>query len=647
MDGAEVTVNNTLNVGYWVNGTWHIGTLEVTDATFAANKALNVTDGSSATFTNANVTLTGVKGGGNIAISDSEVTVQNNSESDYYGKITLDDVTIKGAGYLDLYSANRITVEGNLTVTDNANVVFGELTNNYAGEIYIKDGASLSVDGGSLASNVKVSGGASFVVTDDLNLGKDIKITLADGNLTLDWWAVLTGKKSDIWMDHLSTITFTELNADGRIAEGAITIDLTKYDNGKDGACVLFDNESGWDLTKDDYQVIVGDDYNLSSGAFYVDGVTGDLIYDLDKVTAFNYDEIAADDELVYIDNADTTYDTAVAHQGVESFIKQGTFKGTVSGGTIHDNGFTEAEVKTGHTDLTVDGGTFEKIVAGGDRLEEGFIYRKGDSNLTINGGEFTMVVGGSIFAGDDVKSNIIQEGNINLTINGGTITSDIYGGHVTGKGYGDCTRIEGNITVTIDAAVELGAERFIVAGSYEGGRVYGKTNVVFKGDAAVGGFLANTNTVWGGSTQDGYITKNGKRVFNSKVTKSRTITFDDFDGKINAAIRGFDTFQVLGGSDVEVAYENLSDITAWEFDADTEFAGAFGDIAGDTLKINGDEIKNGWTLGGAGEIKGLFETVEIDGDVAKFADGAWITENYKLEIVEGKSLMFSALALA
>lgn len=529
-----------------------------------------------------------------------------------------------------------------------------EFTNTdlYAGNVYI-NGNTFTLNGGSL--NMQVSkwedslGSNRIDSNGDLTIANGATLTVNGGKITV----CNLVNSGEFTMDINSQIVWSEslTVTDYKY----ITVDLSKYDQDK-GAVKLFDftGDNANAIDAEFYKGIIGTD--IWTNSFYVgDGQTGelgDLYYNLENGThtidaTDDYGEIPDGTELIVVNPDEDAVldhaDTNLAVNGIKAVVESGTFNDTISGGAITENGFTEANVITGDTDLTVDGGTFNKIVAGGDRLEDGYIYRDGASNLTINGGSFSMVVGGSIFAGKDVKSIITQKGNINLTINGGEISSDIYGGHVTGKGYGDCTKIQGNITVTIDAAVQLKDDRFIVAGSFEGGSVYGNTNVVFKGDAAEGGFLANTNTVWGGSTQDGYITKNGKRVFNSEVTGSRTITFDDFDGKINAAIRGFDTFQVLDGSDVTVAYENLSDITAWEFDADTTFVGAFGDIAGDNLIING-EIENGWTLGGFGKIEGMFNSVELDGVAATFDGSAWTAAGYKLEIEDNKTLKFSAL---
>ena len=567
-------------------------------------------------------------------------------------------VTITNA---DVEIGNALSMTGDIAL-DDANLLVtweGQMNaGNGTGKVVLTNGSTLEYTSYFYIGGYYETGKAELNVTDSAVTGTEVRtsdkavITLDNGDLTA---TTKLNLKGSIAMDVDSTVTFAAMN----VVEGAsVTLDMSNLDSASGNT--LFDytgsDTAAWDL--DAYKDLISN-WDASMDKFLA-VENGDLIV---KATAVAFVNSEFTDEDLAAGNKFLTHDKAVeagferiittggetlgniAHDGKEAVVKDGEFIGTVSGGTIHDNGFTEAAEFDNGTDLVIEGGEFKKVVMGGDRLNNGFIYRTGDANLTIDGGTFeARVAGGSIYAGNDLKSRIIHDGDINLTINGGNFNSDIYGGHIAKGIYGGVTLVEGDITVTIDAAAKIDAEAFIVAGSWGTGIVDGDTNVVFTGVVAEGdSFLGAGNTVWGGSASDGYKVVDGERVFQTTVTGARTITFDDFAGDFGGVIRGFDTFKVLNDSDVTVAYENLSDILTWEFDADSDFRGAFGNIDGDDLIING-KIENGWELGGVGEIEGMFDSVKLNGVGATFDGSVWTAGDYTLEI-EDNTLKFSALA--
>ena len=519
----------------------------------------------------------------------------------------------------------------------------GTTIDNY-GKIIAENGSTLNF------SDRKLENYGTITITDS---------TFTVGNLENSGEFTMDINSQIVWRESL-TVTDNKY----------ITVDLSKYDQDK-GAVKLFDFTGDLADAKDAkfYMENIIGEQNWTNSFYVGDGETGelgDLYYNLTRGTytideTDGYEAIPDGTELIVVNPGEDVElnhaDTNLGLNGITGVVKSGKFEDTVSGGAITETEWNDDWAgATGDTNLTIEDGVFNKHVIGAERVEKGQSYRDGSSNLTIKGGTFNkMVVGGMAYVGDDgnVRDQAALIGDVNLTIEGGTFNNWIYGGSLSKTGYSTRTTIEGDITVKVNASenvITFGENNkgiTLVAGSYQHGLVEGSTQVIFTGTSDKLAGLDGADIIWGGSSADVYTTDaNGNREFDTMVTGDRTFTFDDFDGEFGALIHGFNTMEVLNGSNVEVTNANLDDIKVWKFDTESKFTGAFGDIAGDTLeiKING-AIEDDWTLGDAGEIEGLFDKVEINGVKADF-DGAaaWTTTEYKLAI-EGNSLKFSALA--
>ena len=446
----------------------------------------------------------------------------------------------------------------------------------------------------------------------------------------------------------------------GFAGTGTITVDSRSY---VEGAVQVINYTGTANITEEDYKSIIGKAW---SNAFSV--VDGDLFYNRDNAThkVENTDTYIIPDgtALVVVDPGDDATlnhaTTNFAANGVEAVVKSGTFKDTVSGGAI----VSSRDYKTWEdyefvTNLTVEGGTFDKIVMGGSRVDKGSSEQIGDSNLTITGGTFNFqIAGGMAYADDSIQYGQARlTGDVNLTISGGEINSWVYGGSISRSDRSNCTLIIGDITIKIDAssnnAITFGDNSHIVAGSYQYGVVEGNTKVVFTGLSENLG-IDDDNLVWGGCSADVYINgADGSRTFQTNVHGDRTISFDAFSGDFTARIRGFNTLDAVNGAEVTALAGNLSDIEFWNFDTESSIAGSFvNDFAGDTFDV---ELTTGWdgseTTLFSGDVTGFEDmTVTLGGEIATWDLDAEISRyassSYQLTFdAENKVVKFGLLA--
>ena len=364
--------------------------------------------------------------------------------------------------------------------------------------------------------------------------------------------------------------------------------------------------------------------------------------------------------EFVVVDPGDTTLnhaDTNLAVNGIEAVVKSGTFNDTISGGAVASTSdYKTWDDDTFDTNLTVEGGTFNKIVMGGTRVDKGNSEQIGDSNLTISGGTFnSQVVGGMAYADSSLRGNAILTGDVNLTISGGTFSSWIYGGSISGKGAtSGSTLVEGDITITIDAssnAITFADNAHIVAGSYQNGVVDGNTTVVFTGLSANLGMDAD-NLVWGGSSADVYVNgTDGSRIFQTAITGNRTVSFDAFSGDFTARIRGFNTLEAVNGAEVTALAGDLSDIEFWNFDTESSIAGSFSNnFAGDKFDVDVTDWNNNEVTLFSGDVTGFEDmtTVTLGNETATWdaAISGYASTSYQLTFdAENNTIKFSALA--
>ncbi len=282
---------------------------------------------------------------------------------------------------------------------------------------------------------------------------------------------------------------------------------------------------------------------------------------------------------------------------GVTSTVdpESGIADGDVAFTSSVAGGFVDATA-AGDTSLTINGGTFSKVVVGGDFVTkaEASITRADGTKLTINGGTFSQTVGGGMAytAKDASGSVVLQSGDVNFAINGGSFARRVYGGSICNNGYGAKIKIDGDVNLTINSSANSVAfAENIVAGSFDIGYIVGSTNVTFKGS---GSNLSFSGIVCGGSGATTISKTASGRVCQSYVGGSRNLVFDGFSGEFNGQIKAFQSLSFANGSTVEFTNSalNLCDIESWDFAADTVMAAADGivnNFKGDTIALTGD----------------------------------------------------------
>ena len=324
---------------------------------------------------------------------------------------------------------------------------------------------------------------------------------------------------------------------------------------------------------------------------------------------------------LVIEDGVFSTSGNRPTFEGVTTTINGGLFTTSVCGGILYagsdniDIGDAENEQ---NISLSINGGTFNKIVFAGDRMTSNYLTltRYGDITTTISGGTFNSSVAGAMAVTGDITIRSKLVGNVFLTINGGTFQDSwddtketwknvdwIYGGSIaTTKTIGATTTIEGNVTVTLDATNNAITVGNLVAGSYGYGKITGNTDLVLKG----ANNITATGEIWGGCSGDSILytkikkedgTDSGNREVTKMVSGSRILTFTGFAGVLTSEankIRAFSDIEVKGNSDATVANAeggsvNFSDIVNWTFENGSRLTGNFvNDFNGDTLNLLG-----------------------------------------------------------
>ncbi len=364
-------------------------------------------------------------------------------------------------------------------------------------------------------------------------------------------------------------------------------------------------------------------------------------------------DAIAAGCELIV--TTDGTYKSNIGHDGVEARIEGGTFNCTVSGGALTStNNYMTWDDQEADTNLSISGGTFNKVVMGGDRVNRGNCEHIGDLNLTIKGGNFnSQIVGGMAYTDQSIRGQALLTGDINMTLAGGTFKSRIYGGCISTANYSTRTAIDGNINIVVDSSENeliFADSVYIVAGSYQSGAIYGNVQVTFTGLGENLKMDAD-NLVWGGSSSDVYLIKGNTRTFQSTISGTRTICFNNFTGEFNTGIRGFNIFTAENGSKLEILASNhLRDIEQWNLDWDTQLSGSFlNDFTGDAMNID----LEGWNQTAtnlfdcaAGTFTGFeaMKKVTIGNETAKYSEAlsAYVSTNYMLTLRDNQTMQLS-----
>ena len=273
--------------------------------------------------------------------------------------------------------------------------------------------------------------------------------------------------------------------------------------------------------------------------------------------------------------NAAGTAGTPV-EQNIDVSITGGTFEKLIAGGNFisledaHDEYYVRGDTQT----VSISGGKIENTVAAGDRLQKGILHRVGDLDMEITGGTFTSFVAGGMMnvIADAQSGHACIDGNVEMKITGGTFSENswLYGGNVSsGKSTISAnSTINGSVTITVDAAgvTENGIVlSHVVAGSHGKGHIEGKlqaddsllgTKVVFLGGGEDDGkavvFARNAldevvGELWGSSSSDPVDLITKKIDPSTSVVKGdRVLSFMGFNGKLDCAnIRAFSKIEI------------------------------------------------------------------------------------------------------
>ncbi len=606
---------------------------------------------------NAFGSVTNALESGKVASGDNICLLSNSSIAEGYGlgiqsSYISTDFTVSTAGdgeyNLTLKPSllsgndNQIDVAGTMTLESGITC-----TSNYT--IDLANDGGLALDGASLTAPT-ISGDGSVSVTNGATL--TVTGTFGCGELILDGTGTLDIAR---WSNPLPSITFdaSHVSSDEAILYNNI---LTLPGNSPNYVAALGDSYDSAKLQVFNKKLYYAPAANLYVNSNFATSGRMPTSFDL---TGKCFSSLASALSAATADNTIVvtggTYSvaagSAVAFNGVATQIsakaaaesnltKAGdtaTFSSAVAGG------FIASDTYDGDISLTINGGSFAKLVTGGDFVASGRSYRTGDISLTINGGSFANTVGGGMAYVDKSTSAYDPDpttlkGNINFTITGGTFTRRIYGGNICNNGYGAQIKLIGNVNLTIDAQKDISFSNHIVAGSFDAGLISGSTKVTFKGD---GSKLTFTNTVLGGSGATYYSrnTATGVRTLHSYVTGTRTIAFDGFQGDFNGEIKAFSNASFTNGT--TVAFKNtsldLSAIEAWEFEAGSTLSAASVSFDGDTINLNG----TGWSVGQAlayGNDLSIANTTVVGGTLE-------VVANTDTSITGSKKLVVASLA--
>lgn len=471
----------------------------------------------------------------------------------------------------------------------------------------------------------------------------------------------------------------------------SITIDMTGFDN-KERALVVVANQ-----TLDEATVIsiVGQDfYNKYKGYLRYDGNT---LYLTENLSAEVYvsSDWAGKGQGETVDYNGNTYTIGTNAFGTVSDAQSVNpllihiVGGTITGTTVLDGQKTILEGDAtytavvlagarvaagvdnrvtidGDTNVTVNSGTFKSHLIGADGQISGSIRRNGNVTLTINGGDFEkQVAGGMYFYAQNPFDEAVLNGDVNMTINGGTFVKRVYGGCFTQleNEYTAQTKIVGDINLTIDASVNtITFNDMVTAGSRGTGRIYGNINVKVTGASSNLNF---TTKLIGDSNAAGYYNTANGYTEQTYVSGDRIVEFANFQGDFNAELIMFKTLNFSEGTNMTFTSVRLdvSNVSEWNFGFGTElninaglnsFEGdelAFGldgwDNSSDWTAINGakDSMIAGWDK--AGSVSFILNGSEYAASWDAAA-GAWCNSELGVKLGLGddqKSLLISKLA--
>ena len=278
----------------------------------------------------------------------------------------------------------------------------------------------------------------------------------------------------------------------GAIVGGNAWIDLPQEDITESMAPKFVGNAQIWvDLTDER-----GDAYK-QDGSFEKDIVGGNY-------TVFSADNDGASGQRSSLFKSDEI-DSRIT---ITAFTDKHTFTGSINGASRRARGGAGSTTYTGNVLVSLNGGTYHNIVAGGLWFDETAVgdYTStitGNTRVEANSGTYWRLVGGSCLLGGGENSSGQSIGSATVVVHDGLITNE---------------GVELTNDIQQDVALVVGGDAYRNNSGNSHVREVGETAVLidggtFKSAHVVGGDYANSSTVPGGSGATGIEQKNASRV--------------------------------------------------------------------------------------------------------------------------------------
>lgn len=481
-------------------------------------------------------------------------------------------------------------------------------------------------------STSKMSAAKDFILNGNLSMQNDSTLTVGGNFTNTGSISVGSGSSLDVGNTFINRNNFN-LNWNASLKMGSfdatsssITIDMTGFDN-KEHALVVVNN-----TTLDETAVIsiVGQNfYDKYKGYLRYDGNTLYLTENLSAevyvssrwagkgqgetvdyngntytigTNAFGTVEEAKAVNPLLIHIVDGTI-SKTALEAVKTVLEgDATYTGVITAGTRVNDGVDNRRTVDGDTNVTVNSGTFKSNLIGADSQISGAIRRNGNVTLTINGGNFEkQIAGGMYFYAQNPFDEAVLVGDVNMTINGGTFDARVYGGNFAylDNEFSAQTKLIGDINLTINATNEITFNEHVTAGSRGTGRIYGDINVKVTGEGSklnfTGKLIGDSNAGGFYKTASGY----GEQTY---VSGDRIVEFANFQGDFNAELIMFKTLNFSEGTNMTFTSVRLdvSNVSEWNFGFGTELNinAGLNSFEGDALafELDGWDNSSDWT---------------------------------------------------
>jgi len=661
-------------------------------------------------YISSGVTSSGVYLLGGHALYVESGGVADNTTVNEYGYLTIssggvaNSTTVNSSGYLWIFSggvANSTTVNSDGKVFISSGGTATAITEN-GGYVYVAEGANVTFTPNTISGLVLSNASAT------LHSGTVASSTTVNsgGNLWVYFRGTATSttvnSSGNLGVNSDGTANSTTVNSGGRLVvnSGGVHRGSLQIES---GAVVSADSGSIIDFTVADrttaddylinnlalidgaptYTITVSADqaagtYKLAAGAsgfadsitVYADGTSlgslsigqsftvNDVTYKLNLQNDLlllslgqdsNSNPNVNDKGFAYGGNCDSTL-----KDDIKMLVDDGSYK-RFYGGNYVEKSKQFVDI-AGSIDLTVNGGTFSSVVAGGDHVVDGIVERTGSITVVINGGTFANNVAGGMcldIAADNFgKVNAIAN-DINLTITGGTFAKRVFGGNISAKvaqsGHAD---VKGNINLTIDAtASDITFSENIAAGSSGYSWVHGNVTVTLKKSASY--TLDMQGLLSGGGEGAVYVSSSdGSRSATSYVAGERSLVLDSYVGEFAGTLFMFESLEVKNNTAIEFTNEkiNLRDIDSWDIEYGSSLDGiARNNFTGDTLDfdLTGWNNAEDWIVMSGSE--NAFDTIAeaenviLGGQTATWNGSAWASADYSLTIEENNQKLVLA----